>query len=224
MPDTIARRIDDLNGIEVSGTTNVDVMLNEDLDTSKELDYRVSENSELALTIFDLGNRNLDLTVRVHLKRGSSCGINIASICPGGKKKVFSVDTIHDERDTTSFTKMAGINAADGTLRFIGTSDVPNGSHNSTTRQEGRITNLSAGSKSEVSPALLIKDNEVNASHGAAVGAYDPNAMYYLMSRGLTESESRKLITLGSLVPIVESFSDEGLKEEAMATLQEAEI
>lgn len=160
----------------------------------------------------------------MNLRRNSSCNIHFASVCQGGQKKKVSINTVHKEGNTYSRTNMAGINLGNGSLYFLGTSDVPNGSHGSDTRQDGRITNLSPGSKSEVSPALLIKDNEVNASHGAAVGAYDPAAMYYLMSRGLTESESRRLITIGSLMPTIDSISDSELADRARKSLEALSI
>lgn len=160
------------------------------------------------------------LHIRVVLARGSSCTIGIASVCQGGKVKEIDVDTVHVEGNTFSRTRLAGINLGNGSLLFTGVSDVVKGAHGSDTRQEGRITNLSAGARSEVSPVLLIKDDEVDASHGAAVGAYDPSAVYYLMSRGLTESESRRLITIGSLVPVIDSLSDRTLAEEARNALE----
>ena len=125
------------------------------------------------------------------------------------------MDVRHNGGGSWSRTAMAGINQDDGVLRFLGTSYIANGAHGSDTRQDGRITNLSPRSDSEVSPALLINDDDVKASHGAALGAYDPAAIYYMMSRGLTEEQSKRLITVGSLLPIVDSFADKGLSERA---------
>jgi len=48
--------------------------------------------------------------------------------------------------------------------------------------------------------------------------------MYYMMSRGLTESESRRLITIGSLVPVIDSLEDRDLAAEAMESLEVLEI
>ncbi len=184
----------------------------------------MGENRGLNVSLVDLSDADYDVIVKVRLRRGASCNVNLASVCPEGRKKVFTVDIIHEEGGTFSRSKMAGINLGRGTLFFYGTSDVLNGARGSDTRQEGKITNLSPGSRSEVSPALLIKDNEVNASHGAALGAYDPTAMYYMMSRGLTESESRRLITIGSLVPVIDSLDNRELAEEAIMTLEALEI
>lgn len=188
------------------------------------LEYTVDEGRELILTIADLSEGDVDATIRISLLRGASVLVNLASVCPAGRRKVFRFDTIHLEGKTVSKVRMAGINAGNGTQLFYGTSDILNGAHGSKTRQEGRITNLSPGSRSEVSPALLIKDDDVDASHGAALGAYDPEAMYYMMSRGLTEAESRKLITLGSMNFVIDSMQDRELAKETEAALEALEI
>ncbi len=202
----------------------MDCLLSGDRSGEVRLEYTVDEGRELRITLADLSDGDIDVGIAISLKRGAKAIVNLASVCPAGRRKVFRFDTIHVEGRTTSNVRMAGINAGNGTLLFYGTSDIHNGAHKSVTRQEGRITNLSHGAKSEVSPALLIKDDDVNASHGAALGAYDPEAMYYMMSRGLTEAESRKLITLGSMLFVIESMDDKGLAKETEEALEALSI
>ncbi len=184
-----------------------------------EIAYDVDEGREVVLTLMDLSPSDLDVAVRINLARGSRAVVRIASVCTGKSSKVFDVNVRHEGADSYSRADMAGINQGSGELRFLGTSYIANGARGSDTRQDGRVTNLSPDSKSEVSPVLLINDNDVKASHGAALGAYDPEAIYYMMSRGLTEDESKRLITIGSLMPVVDSFADRSLAEEAKRLL-----
>jgi Fe-S cluster assembly protein SufD len=53
---------------------------------------------------------------------------------------------------------------------------------------------------------LNIDENEVKASHAATVGKLNESHLFYLMSRGLTKEEARRLVTLGYLKPIVSYF------------------
>lgn len=209
---------------EIASDTTLDCLLSRNENRSYSKEFVIDENKRCDLCIIDISDDDLDVSIRLSLKKGAECNVNLASICPADKKKKFTIDVIHMEPDTYSRTHMAGINLGNGSLFFYGTSDVLKGAHGSDTRQEGKITNLSPGSRSEVSPALLIKDNEVNASHGAALGAYDPEAMYYMMSRGLTETESRKLITIGSLVPIIDALGDKELAQVAMKSLEALDL
>lgn len=43
-------------------------------------------------------------------------------------------------------------------------------------------------------PSLEIKTDNVKGGHGATIGQIDQEQIYYLMSRGLSESESKDLI------------------------------
>ena len=57
--------------------------------------------------------------------------------------------------------------------------------------------NLLLGEQAEIDaqPVLEIHADEVQAAHGATVGGLDPMALFYLRSRGLPESDARRLLT-----------------------------
>ena len=67
--------------------------------------------------------------------------------------------------------------------------------------------NLLLSNMAEVTtkPFLEIYADDVQCSHGATVGCLDPNALFYLQSRGIPESEARALL--------IEAFADEILSE-----------
>jgi Fe-S cluster assembly protein SufD len=189
--------------------------------TEKEvnLSFTVEKNASLVLTFVDLSPSSLTVHLTADLKEGASAEVSVCSLASLKEEKIYRVDINHLEGKTYSRTIMAGINAGEGILKFLGNSYIKNGAHQSDTRQEGKITNLSPNAKSEVSPALLIKENDVKASHGAALGSYNPEELFYLMSRGLTLDESKRLITFGYLLPIIEKLGDGKILEEAKATL-----
>jgi len=216
----IVRELGSLTGGTVTEDVPVDCLIRGNDGGEFEIEYTVSAGSSLDFSMVDVSDADVDLHVTVHMEAGARCDINVASICMAGRRKNYTFDTVHFGEDGVSHTRLAGINAGNGTLLFKGNGDIRRGAHGCKTRQEGKITNLSADSRSEVSPALLIKEDKVDASHGAAVGAYDPNAIYYLMSRGLTESESRSLITIGSLIPVVDKMRDSDLAAEALESIK----
>ncbi len=182
--------------------------------------YHVKENQTLDLTMVDFSSSSFQMNLNVKLERGSKVFLSLASIGFQDTEKVFSFNVEHLYPQSTSRVKMSGINMKNGVLRFLGNSLIVNKAFRSDTRQEGKITNLSFDCKSEVSPSLLIKENDVNASHGAAVGAYNPDELFYLMSRGLSLEESEKLITYGTLLPIIEKLEDEKLIEKVKFSLE----
>lgn len=181
----------------------------------------LKENATLDFTLVDFARTDFDYSLNISLKRGARVIFSLASLGFEDTAKVFHFNVSHEEGNTYSRVSMNGINNKNGVLKFLGNSLIVNGAHKSDTRQEGKITNLSIDCKSEVSPALLIKENDVNASHGAALGAYNPDELFYLMSRGLSLDESKKLITFGTLLPVLEKLGDQDIIEKAKASLQE---
>lgn len=205
---------------KLTGENKIVYFLSEKRDQCEvNLDYELEENASLDFTLVDFSASDLQWKMNVKLNRASSCNISVASLNLNDISKVYVINTNHEESDGYSRTKMAGINAGNSVLKFLGSSYIKNGAHRCDTRQEGKITNLSKDSKSEVSPSLLIKENDVKASHGAALGAYNEEHLFYLMSRGLTMDESKKLITFGTLLPIIEKIDDENLVNEAKDVL-----
>ncbi len=83
----------------------------------------------------------------------------------------------------------------------------------SKTRQEAKIIVFDEKCRGKASPVLNISENDVEASHGAAVGKLNEMHLFYLMSRGLSKEEAKRLITLGYLKPIENRFEEDTIKE-----------
>ena len=67
-------------------------------------------------------------------------------------------------------------------------------------------------SKAKASPTLKIDCDDIVANHACAIGSLNEDHVFYLKTRGLSEDEARRLITLGYLTPI-ENYFDESRKE-----------
>jgi Fe-S cluster assembly protein SufB/Fe-S cluster assembly protein SufD len=52
-------------------------------------------------------------------------------------------------------------------------------------------------------PGLEIETNEVKATHSASVAQVNKEQLFYLMSRGLSEDEAKRLIIVGFFEPLV---------------------
>ena len=61
-------------------------------------------------------------------------------------------------------------------------------------------------------PELEIYADDVKCSHGSASGSLNEDAIHYLMSRGLSYQQSRKLLINGFLNEIVEKITDSEIK------------
>lgn len=63
---------------------------------------------------------------------------------------------------------------------------------------------LSDRASAHSEPNLEILADDVKASHGSTTGQFDPNELFYLRTRGLTEQEARALLVDAFLRPITD--------------------
>jgi Fe-S cluster assembly protein SufD len=82
-------------------------------------------------------------------------------------------------------------------------------------RQSNANLILSDGAEVDTKPQLEIWADDVRCSHGATIGRLDPDALFYLRSRGLGESAARDLLTRGFAAEILQRIGSEALAEAA---------
>jgi Fe-S cluster assembly protein SufD len=71
--------------------------------------------------------------------------------------------------------------------------------------------------KVRTAPILDVRSSDVSASHGCRVERLDPKRLFYMQSRGLTQSESQSLILDGYLNAMFEWFE---LSEELINSIK----
>ncbi len=71
---------------------------------------------------------------------------------------------------------------------------------------------LTDDAKTNTQPHLEIYADDVKCSHGATVGQLDPEAMFYLRSRGLCERTARQMMMLAFASEVVQKISIEALR------------
>jgi Fe-S cluster assembly protein SufD len=80
--------------------------------------------------------------------------------------------------------------------------------------QEQKNVLLSAHAKADSDPKLEILNNDVvRCTHGAAVGPVDPELVFYLQSRGLTQQEAERLIVEGFFQSVIEKLAQPALQQ-----------
>lgn len=75
--------------------------------------------------------------------------------------------------------------------------------------QENRNLLLSAQARADALPRLEILPNDVVCKHGSATGELDAAQLYYLMSRGLSRLEARKMIIASFAKGALDAFDSE---------------
>ena len=80
---------------------------------------------------------------------------------------------------------------------FNGRIIVRPGAQRTDSKQTNNNLVLSNDARADSQPQLEIYADDVKCTHGATLGPIDPNAMFYLTSRGVTTAEARSLLTYG---------------------------
>jgi Fe-S cluster assembly protein SufD len=140
------------------------------------------------------GKRHLDTRLGIqHIARDTSCDLTWRGLAAGRSRAVFHAGIlIH-----------AGADGSDANL-------------------SNKNLLLSDAAEIDSQPVLEIHADEVKAAHGATVGQLDPTAMFYLRSRGLSEANSRQLLTAAFCREVVNTIEPGALRDALGAALDRA--
>ncbi|MDO8643699.1 MAG: Fe-S cluster assembly protein SufD [bacterium] len=95
---------------------------------------------------------------------------------------------------------------------FNGTIVVRPGAQKTTALQMNKNLLLSKEAVIDTKPQLEIDANDVQCRHGATVGQLDPEAIFYLRSRGLSENKARSLLTNAFANEMVQRIKNDSLR------------
>lgn len=105
----------------------------------------------------------------------------------------------HLEDNTHSEIFNHGVNVRDKRLNYHIDGKVSKTSSKCICNQDNQIINMDNG-KSTIRPNLLIDNYDVDSSHAAYIGKFKEEVLFYMMSRGITESVAYQLLLRGFLI------------------------
>jgi len=110
-------------------------------------------------------------------------------------------------------------NGAEGV--FQGKILVKSGAQKTDGYQISQALLLDGDSSFQAKPELEIYADDVICSHGSTTGAIDEEALFYLRSRGVATEQATDLLVLAFLAEAIEEISDEALRDDIRARLEE---
>jgi len=128
----------------------------------------------------------------------------------------------HIARDTGSSLTWRGLGAGRSRAVFHGGIAIRAGADGSEAALSNKNLLLSEGAEIDTQPVLEIHADEVKAAHGATVGQLDPDALFYLRSRGLREADARRLLTAAFCRAVIAGVDEGVLGEQLDAALDRA--
>jgi Fe-S cluster assembly protein SufB/Fe-S cluster assembly protein SufD len=133
----------------------------------------------------------------------------------GKQRYDFETNLIHNSPDSTGSTQARGVLKGESQSIFKGMIKIVNAAKNARSYLAHHAMILERTAKSDGIPSLEIENNEVRATHSASVAQMDEEQLFYLMARGLSFDEARKMVVLGFFEPVLSRVPIEQTREGA---------
>lgn len=163
-------------------SSKYEIILGENSCLSYNRFYKLDEYNEL-VNIHLQGEKSKIIYNASHIIRNTqNCCLNI----------------FHDYPLTTSIVNNHGVVSKKGYLDLTVNAYVPKGKNKCYLKQENKIIFLN-DNKSIIKPNLIIEEDDVEAFHGASLGKFNDEEIFYLQTRGFDKKAATQLLVKGFL-------------------------
>jgi Fe-S cluster assembly protein SufB/Fe-S cluster assembly protein SufD len=152
--------------------------------------------------------------------RGSSAEGFEVFFCNGSQRYDFETNLLHNSPDSTAATHARGVLNDESQSIFKGMIKILDSAKNSNSYLAHHAMLLDKRARSDGIPGLSIDTNQVKATHSASVAQIDEEQIFYLMTRGLSSDEAKKMIVIGFFEPILARLPVEIAREGARFMLE----
>ena len=168
---------------------------------------------EWALGLMSEGNTVSENTTYL-MGDGSYGDTKTVTVGRGEQSQNLTTSIVHFGKHSEGYILKHGVMKESASSIFNGIGKIEHGASKSNAEQESRVLMLSEKARGDANPILLIDEDDVTAGHAASVGRVDPIQLYYLMSRGIPQTEAERLVIHGSLAPVVNELPIETVKKQ----------
>ena len=221
--ETLSTRVAEIS--LAAGAQLLHIRLNEAGSETRLLGHtavRVGEGAHYRCLSLDLGARLARESFAVELA-GDDAGTTLSGLAllDGKRHADADVRVVHDALRTRSRQAFRGVIDDRGHSVYSGHVTVREGAQKTDSGQTSANLLLSSGAQADVRPWLEIYADDVICNHGATTGAIDPDALFYLESRGIGADAARRMIAFGFAVKLLASIDDAPLHKALAGVLAE---
>ena len=176
-------------------------------------DINLAKNSHLEYFVLSKGSKfnKQDINCSLNDEYGSAVINGIINL---DDQKHHEIKTIinHNEENCKSYQLIKSVLNDNSKGIYQGKIYVNSKAQKTDGYQLSRALLLNDNVEFNAKPELEIYADDVKCSHGSTSGNIDENSIFYLMSRGLSYDQSKKLLTNGFLNEVVEKITNEDVK------------
>lgn len=181
----------------------------------------LAEGARADFSAAELGGEN----IYVHsygLLAGDHAAMTEKAVYAGTKKQhldfFYHID--HVGKKTHAEIDVKGALDDESKKIFRGTLDFKKGCSGSVGDEGDYAIQLSPKTKNISLPLLLCTEDDVQGNHASSAGQLDANTIYFLMSRGFSLEEARRIVIEALIRPIIDGM-DESVREEIITELRQ---
>ena len=190
--------------LDISPTSNIKYSFN---------DINLDKNSHLEYFILSKGSKfaKHDINCSLNNDHGS---VSLNGIIDLDNEKHHEIKTSinHNEENCKSYQLIKSVLNENSKGVYQGKIYVNSKAQKTDGYQLSRALLLNDDVEFNAKPELEIYADDVKCSHGSTSGNIDENSIFYLMSRGLSHAQSKKLLTNGFLNEVIEKITNENVK------------
>ncbi|GKU23837.1 Fe-S cluster assembly protein SufD [Clostridium folliculivorans] len=205
-------------------TVNIFIVQNLNYNTNhfNSLFSKVEEGAKINLIPIELGAKKAITNYSSDLV-GDNSESTISSVYYGDADRLIDINfkMTHIGKKTSSNIDVKGVLADKSKKTFRGTLDFKTGSSKSKGSEEEYVMLLSKNARNNSIPLLLCSEHDVEGQHAASAGKIDEDALFYLMSRGISELNAKKLMIEGYLTPIIDKIPVDDLRQQLMNSVKD---
>lgn len=193
--------------LEKGATVNL-IKIQSLLDTGNHFDTCIAsleENAKINYILIELGSQTSITNIKTDLM-GTGSMAEIHTVYIGDKDRKIDINYLvnHYGKETKSKIEVKSALLDKSSKIFKGTLDFKKGAKKSVGQEEEYAVLLSKEVRNRSVPILLCSEDDVSGQHAASAGKIDENKLFYLMTRGFSEADAKKLIIEAAIGPIID--------------------
>lgn len=163
----------------------------------------VGENGKIEWVTGSFGSK-ISMLYPMSILNGDNakCEFTGISFAGNGQNLDTGLKVVHNAKNTSSLISSKSISKDGGICTFRSNVYVSKNATNSKVNVACDSLMLDSESRSDTIPTDRIETDDVQFSHEAKIGKISDEAIFYLMSRGISENEARAMIVRGFADPI----------------------
>lgn len=178
-------------------------------------------NAKVELTRLELGAKNLYAGGLAALDGvGSRFTAHLGYFARSGQRMDMNYLARHRGKQTSCLMDCSGVLSGDAFKLFRGSIDFLPGCAGAKGEEKEDILLLGEDVINQTIPLILCGEEDVEGNHGATIGRLDEKMLFYLASRGISESDARRLLARARVEALAQQMP-QVLADEARRFMEE---